>query len=678
MQAVSSIYQELLRNPKHRKECKVEIGDSVFGMDKLITLGTGGSSYRTPSVGNTIARQIDLSLFPEDAAIPRMAEMKVFSRLVYEDTVSEWIQKGVFYIDTRKTDRETGVLTIHGYDAMLKLEQIYIEDGEDLTGWPKTMDVVAADIAALIGVEIDERTVLNAAYTVEAPVGYTMREVMGWIAAAHAGNWTITDAGKLRLITLAGIPAETYYLVDENGDYILLGEDRIVVDSGEEVMREIPEDAAKVWVGNAAMSLETAPAFTPFTGVTVWYDDELAYQSGDDTGRRLELDCPWATQEMADNILASITGYAYQPYTATGALLDPAAELGDGVTVGGLYSVIASIDTVFDAMMSADISAPADEEVDHEYPYESRTNREMKRKVTLGKDYFGAKISKANGLEITQQDTEGNQKSRMILNSDLMAFYNDDGSEALYFDVEAGKFKFAGDVAITGGTMNINDNFIVDEEGNVTLNGNIILSGGAITWGKNNPKTTISYLYSAKEDGSDPHEEMRDTDYYRCDVIDGVQTAWYKFRGEDGSDADVPGYIHRTYMDSTKIMAPTIYGGQFYATGQGAFGEPAYYIYNGCEIDGSSAELGELLGYISYDNNGAGTEEEAEERVFFRTLDEVALKIQSGGNISIESDSGYVYFGSPVRAWNGLNIRGSFGTSLPDVGEKGDLFFLIE
>lgn len=228
MQAVSSIYQELLRNPKHRKECKVEIGDSVFGMDKLITLGTSGSSYRTPSVGNTIARQIDLSLFPEDAAIPRMAEMKVFSRLVYEDTVSEWIQKGVFYIDTRKTDRETGVLTIHGYDAMLKAEQMLLtETTED--DWPKPMDEVVEEIAKRMGVTVDSRTVISHTMMVGFPLEYTMREILGYIAAAHAGNFIITDAGELRLIALNSIPAETSYLVDEDGYAITFGGVRIIV-----------------------------------------------------------------------------------------------------------------------------------------------------------------------------------------------------------------------------------------------------------------------------------------------------------------------------------------------------------------------------------------------------------------------------------------------------------------
>lgn len=390
----------------------------------------------------------------------------------------------------------------------------------------------------------------------------------------------------------------------------------------------------RVWVGQNAMSLETAPAFEAYTGVILWYDDENAFKAGDDTGRVLEVDCPWATQEMADNILASIAGYAYRPYEAAGAILDPAAELGDGVTVGGVYGQLAAINTSFDPLMASDISAPGEEEIDHEYPYESPQARAMARKVTLGMDYFGVRISKANGLEIHQEDTEGNQKSRMILNSDLMAFYNDDGSEALYFDVEAGKFKFAGDVAITGGTMNINDNFIVDEEGNVTLNGNIILSGGAITWGDNNPKTTISYLYSASADGSDPHEEMKDTDYYRCDVIDGVQTAWYKFRGEDGSDADVPSYIERTYIDATTIKSPTIEGNDVIA--RTAFKvTPVGTDGDGDEVEVPCGSMGLAFGKTLDENGDPVT-------TYGVALASASTSVDANGAITVASNGYYV------------------------------------
>lgn len=223
-------------------------------------------------------------------------------------------------------------------------------------------------------------------------------------------------------------------------------------------------------IGSAARSLETAPVFAEFTGVRIWYDDENGYFSGDETGRVLETECPWATQEMADNLLASVAGYAYQPLEAAGAVLDPAAELGDVVRVGGVASVLAAIDTTFDGLCASDIAAPADEEVDHEYPYETSTQRQLSRKLTLGRSYYGTKVTKANGLEITRTDANGGTNSRAVLNSDKLAFYDDGGTEALYFDPATGRYMFRGDIVVDG---------------------NIDMSSGSISWGNNNPAESV-------------------------------------------------------------------------------------------------------------------------------------------------------------------------------------------
>lgn len=249
--------------------------------------------------------------------------------------------------------------------------------------------------------------------------------------------------------------------------------------------------SSQVRLGNKATSLDTSPAFAPYTGVRLWYDDEHAFFSGNESGRVLEADCPWATQAIADNVLASVSGFVYQPFTAQTALLDPEAEIGDGVSVGGIYSVLAAVDTTFDAMCASDIAAPSDEEIDHEYPYLTKQQREMNRKVTLGADYYGTRITRKNGIEVVTTGADGSEKARVVLNSDILAFYNDDGEEALYFDAEAGKYRFQGDVNITGGTLNINNNFIVTEDGSVFINGNINLSGGLIEWGGNNPAAGI-------------------------------------------------------------------------------------------------------------------------------------------------------------------------------------------
>lgn len=155
-----------------------------------------------------------------------MAKLIPYYRLSNGTQTSEWIQKGVYYIDTRSVD--SGLLTIHGYDDMLKAEQIWTPDQS--LEFPMPMTQAANIIADIMGVEIDARTVLNSAYTVDYPANdYTLRDVLRYIAAAHGGNWIMSDAGELWLVGLNTLPPETNYLCDEDGDWITFGGDRILV-----------------------------------------------------------------------------------------------------------------------------------------------------------------------------------------------------------------------------------------------------------------------------------------------------------------------------------------------------------------------------------------------------------------------------------------------------------------
>lgn len=156
---------------------------------------------------------------------------------------------------------------------------------------------------------------------------------------------------------------------------------------------------------NNADSLYIAPTFAPFTGVKLRCDETNFVFSGNNTGRVLEADLPWATQEIADGVLASIKGFEYQPFSAQNVLLDPSAELGDGVSVGGIYSVLASVDTNFDAMFTSNISAPSDEEIDHEYHYTSPEKR-MERRVSKMTSELRVLSDSIEGIV---EDVEGNK-----------------------------------------------------------------------------------------------------------------------------------------------------------------------------------------------------------------------------------------------------------------------------
>ena len=120
--------------------------------------------------------------------------------------------------------------------------------------------------------------------------------------------------------------------------------------------------------------------FTAYTGITITSpDSEDKFTSGNDSGRILEVEIPWASQKMADNLLAQFSGVQHQPFTATGAILDPAAEIGDAVTVDGVSGIIYRRDQRFGSLYRADISAPGDEEINHEIPYYPPIQRAVTR-----------------------------------------------------------------------------------------------------------------------------------------------------------------------------------------------------------------------------------------------------------------------------------------------------------
>lgn len=134
-------------------------------------------------------------------------------------------------------------------------------------------------------------------------------------------------------------------------------------------------------IGRQAKSLEISTQFNGYSRVTINVTDKLYYTSGTDTGRELVIDCPWGTQAMANNLRSSLSGFQYQPYEAKQAIIDPAAELGDGVTVNGVYGGLFRIQTKAGALHAADISAPEDKEIDHEYKYTPSTTRKIERQI---------------------------------------------------------------------------------------------------------------------------------------------------------------------------------------------------------------------------------------------------------------------------------------------------------
>lgn len=119
--------------------------------------------------------------------------------------------------------------------------------------------------------------------------------------------------------------------------------------------------------------------YKPISRVTLLLDDEKSLTAGDDTGMEITASCPHATQAMVSALLQRMKGYRYQAYEAGAANIDPAAELGDGVNVGGVYSPLSRI--ADDGRGYADIASPGELEMDDEYPSGGYIKQEFDRKI---------------------------------------------------------------------------------------------------------------------------------------------------------------------------------------------------------------------------------------------------------------------------------------------------------
>lgn len=261
MQNVSELYNDIISQDNHWFECALAIGESgrlidefndvlyfgntailvdsggastAFREDILMSLSTKHAVFNEnyPTVGAAVSGEIDITMLKPTSVIPKMARIVPYVRVTNGTQTSEWLQKGVYFIDTRETSHNSNgldIVTIHGYDAMLKFEMNYPSDSSN--NYPMLDTDMVQFLADSIQISVDTRTWerMDKNYTFPLPVGYSSREVLGIIAASYGGNFIISDEGQLLLIRMGDLPRETNYLVTEFGDVLLFGTDKILV-----------------------------------------------------------------------------------------------------------------------------------------------------------------------------------------------------------------------------------------------------------------------------------------------------------------------------------------------------------------------------------------------------------------------------------------------------------------
>lgn len=385
----------------------------------------------------------------------------------------------------------------------------------------------------------------------------------------------------------------------------------------------------KYYVGGDITSFADNGKYKPISRVTLLVDDENSLTAGDDTGMEVIASCPHATQSMVNALLQTMKGYQYQAYKAGAANIDPAAELGDGVTVGGIYSPLSKLSD--DGRGYAVISSPGEAEMEDEYPAEGYITQEFNRKIaetrstiTKTSDSINLRIDGVTGDVSSLQVSLGNVQSEVsgkIDGSTAQSLINQ-SIDKIELSVSSGS---------GGSTFTI-------KAGSTTLS----------------TKTLDLHVNAVNIDGTLKASQIQTGSIYVGDLADGSNyaTKTYVDNNAGLSSSEVDDRID-TYIDSTSITAEILRG------------RTVSLMANRRTEIGTIELVDTTTGYgVSISTYDGG------------------IQLNSGGNIYLSADSDrgafvtiaddYISFG------RGALIIGSnvYGTSLPSRPQYGQLFFL--
>lgn len=293
-----------------------------------------------------------------------------------------------------------------------------------------------------------------------------------------------------------------------------------------------------VYVGKKALSLTEYEKTAPISGVILWVDDDNCYEAGDETGTVIEQDCPYASQEMANSLLATLQGYSYQGLEASGAKVSPIAELGDGLTVDGLYTQLAYQNIRFSTGEVMDVAAPGSDETLHEYKTEGQTTKQFTHQIAETKSLI-SKTSEEILLQV-ENELEGLSSSFSVQLDNITGRI--DGLDGQFAELSLTLDGLTvtdstGKTVINGSMIQTSNLYVNAANISGTLTANQINLTGAITWGD---------LDSSVQN----------------DINDALSTAEDAYQLASG--IELPSYIHNTYIGPTEIESPTIIAGEFY------------------------------------------------------------------------------------------------------------------
>ena len=306
---------------------KLEINGNLITVIKSIKLSRGIISGDTISIGGTVSANAEVIIGKVTE------ELENEEACLYFSIAGADIPMGKFIVTSAVSKGELTTLTMSDV-LSAKAEKVYVSN---LSYPARTIDVVN-EICNMLGISFTgeiENLTIN-----EKPQGYTMREMIGFIACKHGKNAVINRAGYLELKWFENIGYEL------NKDYINepeLAENDITVNSLKVTLKD-----------NSVLSKGSGSA-------------------------EISVSNPFMIQTDMDTAFNVVSGFTYKSADITMLLGDPRLDPWDIVELDDIKIPCMNIELEYDGGIKAVVKSMGKGETEQSLDYQGPVTKQMER-----------------------------------------------------------------------------------------------------------------------------------------------------------------------------------------------------------------------------------------------------------------------------------------------------------
>lgn len=361
---VTDAFKATIRSPSRTFRGRLKINDKwIYANFKKLSYETSSSSEEYLQLGSAVAAKIELTIkrineLFENTEIPIEIGLKLPSGKY------EYIPVGFFTAEHPTNDQATTTFT--AYDRMMKTTGLYVSD---LT-YPASAVSVLDEISAGCGVPVDVSNVDSSIMVPTKPVGYTYREMIGYIASLVGGFACVDRTGTIVI--------KWYSDVDYKLDVT-----RIM---------SFEKDESNYNLEKLSCNVDNSSTLTSGGGIL-----------------GVTFDNPFMTQDRLDNIFKKLSGFSYRGASVK-TLGDVRLDPWDVITVKdgeGTYKVpVMNIQQEYDGGLAMTITSYGKTQTEQEVDFKGPTTQQNERiysDLILAKELIAKKVDaewvKANTVQ---------------------------------------------------------------------------------------------------------------------------------------------------------------------------------------------------------------------------------------------------------------------------------------